>query len=288
MPDFACRLWMTTSQGNIVAAMYAPCELHCSVNKEEISIKEKTDYPFDNKIRFIFNTGLKEPFIFRIPSWCANPGIQINGKNENIELKPGTYVQLNRQIKKGDTITLMLPQDIRISRWPDNGIAVERGPLVYSLNIKGSWTQVEEEKYSTKDFPAWNGIPESPWNYAMCMDKPESFIFKAAGTISGNPWENPPYEIKATAKLIKGWKIIYQDTVMNQRWSKVVENGVITHKLFDNILYTGKFAFTPKLPDITYLKKNAEEKIDTISLVPYGCTRLRITIFPDLEALKGQ
>jgi len=286
MPNFASRLWMMTNKGNIVAAMYAPNKLNCSINNEEISIEEKTNYPFDNKICFIFNTGLKAPFILRIPSWCKDPEIMINNKKEKMNLKPGTFVQLEKEIKKGDTITLMLPQTIRISRWPDNGLAVERGPLVYSLNIKGKWTVIEDLKHSTADLPAWSGIADSAWNYGLCTDKPESFIFKSADSISANPWANPAYEIMVPVKRIKGWKIIKQDTITNAHWTKVIENGKKPTWIIKNTLDKGDYSFTPKFPDRAYLKKNMEDKIDTVSLVPYGCTRLRITIFPDLEVIQ--
>jgi uncharacterized protein len=286
MPNFASRLWMTTKEGNIVAAMYAPCELNCKVGDEEISIEEKTNYPFDEKVSFVFNTDLKAPFILRIPSWCSKPEIVINDKKENIGLKPGAFVKLERKITKGDVVTLMLPQEPRISRWPENGIAVERGPLVYSLDVKGKWTVIEDKKNSTPDFPAWSAIADSPWNYALCAEKPESLIFKSSDSVSENPWENPPFEILAPAKRVKGWEIIKQDTVMNERWAPVMENGKEVWGLRENLLEKGDYAFSPKLPDLKFLKKNIADRIETIKLVPYGCTRLRITIFPDGEKAK--
>jgi len=145
---------------------------------------------------------------------------------------------------------------------------------------------IEDLKHSTADLPAWSGIADSAWNYGLCTDKPESFIFKSADSISANPWANPAYEIMVPVKRIKGWKIIKQDTITNAHWTKVIENGKKPTWIIKNTLDKGDYSFTPKFPDRAYLKKNMEDKIDTVSLVPYGCTRLRITIFPDLEVIQ--
>jgi hypothetical protein len=43
---------------------------------------------------------------------------------------------------------------------------------------------------------------------------------------------------------------------------------------------SGDFSFTPGLPEPNTLAKRLGKKTETITLVPYGCTNLRVTIFP--------
>ena len=54
-----------------------------------------------------------------------------------------------------------------LAYWPESGISVEHGPLVYSLPIKENWTPVVERDFSTEEFPSWNATPASAWNYGI-------------------------------------------------------------------------------------------------------------------------
>src|SRR5207249_10728077 len=50
------------------------------------------------------------------------------------------FARLNRRFDPGDRITLVLPMKTTLSHWPDNGVGIEHGPLVYSLPLKEEWT----------------------------------------------------------------------------------------------------------------------------------------------------
>jgi hypothetical protein len=48
----------------------------------------------------------------------------------------------------------------------------------------------------------------------------------------------------------------------------------------DTKIKKGSWWFTPLLPDAATLKNGLSQKVDTVTLVPYGCSKLRITVFP--------
>jgi hypothetical protein len=54
----------------------------------------------------------------------------------------------------------------RISRWENNSVAIERGPLVFSLKIDETWTKLEGDSLA----PDWEVRPTTPWNYGLELD----------------------------------------------------------------------------------------------------------------------
>ncbi len=44
--------------------------------------------------------------------------------------------------------------------------------------------------------------------------------------------------------------------------------------------HRGKFNLTPPLPDSRTLPLRLAKKVEMVTLIPYGCTQLRVTVFP--------
>lgn len=74
----------------------------------------------------------------RRPSWAGNGfEVKVNGKTVTSVSGPGTYVELKRSWKTGDTVSLVLPKTLRIEGLPDNKnrAALMWGPLVLAGNL---------------------------------------------------------------------------------------------------------------------------------------------------------
>ena len=107
----------------------------------KIRLTQTTDYPWDGNIAIRFDTTPGEAFsvFLRIPGWCENAKLMINGKKEQQELRAGTYAELNRKWDTGDKIELVLPMEIKLMETNPlveetrNQTAVKRGPVVYCL-----------------------------------------------------------------------------------------------------------------------------------------------------------
>jgi DUF1680 family protein len=87
---------------------------------------------------------------FRRPSWAGEGfGIKVNGKSIVLLSKPGTYIDIKRTWKTGDTVSLSLPKVLHAEATPDNRgtVALMWGPLVLAGDLgpesqrRSSWTE---------------------------------------------------------------------------------------------------------------------------------------------------
>ena len=263
-PKLVAHMWYATAEGGVAAVMYGPCSLTASVgNGIEAHIREVTNYPFDEKVNLELSLPeeVRFPLSLRIPGWCSQPEIRINGEMAEYTMSNGMAV-FDRIWKEGDRVELMLPMEVKLSRWVENSVSVERGPLVYVLKIREEWKKVENRD-------RWGAFSEvrplDPWNIGLTevavADPATGFrvVFKGTTSpvdrdpMSGRttyPWclENAPVALMTTGKEIPDWT-----------------------------LYRGMAGPLPHSLPMTHLQEIASQEI---TLIPYGCSTLRITEFP--------
>lgn len=257
----ATAMWLASADNGLAAVCYGPCSVSAKIGKKGkvVTIEEKTNYPFEEKIHFVVKSSesVKFPLYLRIPGWCKAASIEVNGKLYTDSVRPGRMVKIDRLWADGDKVELNLPMRVSFVRGDKASVAVERGPLVYALKIKHNWKKVGER---FAGFPDWEVRPASPWNYALSVKlnytrgkdhNPESyFTVKHPEVPDGsNPWEFPPIELVCMGKKVNGWKLLDGDV-------------------------------TPDVLQSPIVNDNPEEQI---TLVPYGCTHIRITYFPVAE-----
>jgi DUF1680 family protein len=106
-----------------------------------VKLTQKTDYPWDGKVRIEFQQAADEPMalMLRIPGWVTDASLQVNGQPSDVVLPPGTYATIRRKWSPGDVVELDLPMDVVLVRAHPlieearNQVAVMRGPIVYCL-----------------------------------------------------------------------------------------------------------------------------------------------------------
>lgn len=250
IPNYVSRMWMTGKNGEIVAAMFGPTKLTFPVKNTEVTIEEKTDYPFSEKIDFLIQTTEKVqiPLVVRIPGWCKNASLLLNGKKIQSKLKAGTFVKLEQTFVHGDVVSLLLPMDIFTVITAEHGIAVRRGPLVYALLVKAKEKKEIKNRTNDEQFPSYEMTPASSWSFALSPAEIEKKAVVTKNKMPENPWypETTPVKITLPAREINNWNL---------------EKG-----------------HTPALPLVYDIKGEKE-----IELVPLGCTKLRIAVFPDAK-----
>lgn len=108
----------------------------------EITIQQESDYPWDGNIRFtVAKLKGKKDFTLklRIPAWCSDAKIAVNGETVSVVTKNETYASVTRQWKKGDVVTLEMPMETKLIEANPlveecrGQVAVQRGPIIYCL-----------------------------------------------------------------------------------------------------------------------------------------------------------
>jgi hypothetical protein len=249
---FATHLWFRTGNGGVAALEYAPNTLKTTLPGGEVTIKEATNYPFEETVNFEFgmSKAMRFPFQLRIPGWCEEATVTINGKVHQT-YKGGQVVEIVRDWSNNDRVVLSLPMKISTSNWGRNSRAIERGPLVYALRLDERWEKGSEPREG--DY--FSVYPTQPWNYGLLqevIDNPALLKVQAKPVPQNIVWNiaHAPIEITASAKKIPNWKVV---------------DGVARQPVTDR---TGRY------------KGEVSDTVETIRLIPYGCTKVRIVAFP--------
>lgn len=259
-PKFAQHLWMASRDNGLAAIAYAPSTVTAQVaDGQTATLKMETGYPFEEVVSI--TVSVSEPTVFPlnlpIPGWAAAARVEVNGEPTG---KPnaGCMHEVAREWKDGDVVTLILPMDLRTSQWFARGVAIERGPLVYALDVGEAWSEVERARPDgVPDTAMHRGYievrPTSPWNYALperVVQDPQQHIEVVQGEVPNrNPWTR---EAAPVHLVTKGIRLPYWTLNRNS-------------------------AAVPPLSSAPRPKDAQEEEI---TLIPYGATTVRTAVFP--------
>ncbi|HEV2207466.1 MAG TPA: beta-L-arabinofuranosidase domain-containing protein [Verrucomicrobiae bacterium] len=251
-PYFAEELWLATPDAGLCVSLYAASEVEAKVAAgTTVHLSEQTEYPFADTVKLKVGTAepVRFPLYLRIPQWCGEPAVSVNGRPLAFQARPDAYVRLERQWHDGDRIELRLPMQVDVRSWPTNhnAVSVNYGPLSFSLDIGERWS-----RYGGSDaWPEWEVFPTTPWNYGLVLEQTEAA--KAFQVIhrKGNP-DSPftaqscPIGLRAHARRIPAWKLDAEGMVGLLQASPV----------------------------------KSTEPLETVTLIPMGAARLRISCFP--------
>ncbi len=259
MPYFVEQMWLATPDHGLAAALLGPSTVVAKVGVEgtEVTIEELTDYPFSETVDFKIKLAAPTWFALsiRIPAWCRKPELWLNRKPVLPSPAAGEFYRFDRIFEDADQITLKVPMEVNLSAWPDDGVAVERGPLVYSLPIQSKDEVIADRARASAQFPAIARTPVQPWNYALDLNGGAPKVKSAETAAQSNyPWDHPPVKIEVPVRRVPAW---------------------ILKTYFDDRLGV-PVTTTPSFPDS--IGSFGEPEI--IELVPLGSTLLRITVFP--------
>jgi hypothetical protein len=256
-PYFAEEMWLASRDGGLCASLYAPSQVRAAVGGGiAVGIEEQTGYPFDGTVRLTVTPAQKVrfPLYLRIPGWCPSATVSINGTVSELPMAGGMFACIDRTWAPGDEAVITFAMPVQVQRWEknQNAVSVNRGPLSFSLSIGERW-----EKYGTNaSWPEWEVYPTTAWNYGLMLDTIDasrSFTVEPrTPDPAAVPWSaaSLPFVIKGTGMRIDGWQVDYRSLI-------------------------GPLQKSPA-------RTSAKE--ETLTLVPMGSARLRISAFPTVRA----
>ena len=172
LPNYVMSMWMKTADNDLAATLYGPCSVTTSVAKgSPVTIHTTTDYPFNDTItmRVLPEEITTWAILLRIPAWCTDPRIELNGEPIEIELNEQGFVRIHRYWNPNDEIVLQLPMSPRLELGTESEGApyatISAGPLLFALPID----ERDENTPATDD-----------WRYALDLtedDLPTDLTF---------------------------------------------------------------------------------------------------------------
>jgi hypothetical protein len=267
-PSYAENLWLATQDNGLAAVLFNSCEVKAKVaDGTEITLKEVTDYPFEEQIKIEISVTreVKFPLYIRIPAWCEQPKITVNDVQVRQKLEAGKYARLETVWKNNDQIILNFPMKLFTRTWQvnQNSVSLNYGPLTFSVKIGEQYVKTDSKSTASEDarwkedvdqekWPSWQILPSSPWNYGLLFDNNNldgSFqVIRNKRAENSFPFsvDGVPILIKAKGKRIPSWTL-------------------------DK---SGLCSVLPVFPAKTNLPE------ENITLIPMGAARLRISAFP--------
>ena len=249
-PKFTASLFMRTRDNGLAVAAYAPGQVDTTVGGQRVKLTQQTEYPFRGSVRLTLECDRHAtfPLHLRIPAWAVGTTLRVN--NRELTSPPaGAFAVLKRTWQAGDVIELTFPMLPRVVNGFRGSVSLERGPLVFSYDIAGSWVELRN-RGRTHD---WQVFPARPWNYALSLPSggsQEELAHISEHPLSDTPFgaEHAPVRLAVSARQLDHWRAV-----------------------------DGAADAPPQSP------VESQDPLQTIELIPYAAAKLRITSFPLLK-----
>merc|ERR1711964_620138 len=173
--------------------MYGPNFVAASILGHQVSIDVDTAYPFEDEIRMTIkvrqSASIRFPLKLRIPGWCSDPRISVNG--QEVPVDENGFTTILRSWSDGDKVVLTFPMKVVATRsvtvsngnrtfdptHPWRGMNttgglpfchVQYGPLLFALPLEqggehGLAIQCEADTMKVSTGP----MPARPWDWPL-------------------------------------------------------------------------------------------------------------------------
>ena len=241
---------MMRSSDGVTVCSPVPAVLETEIGGAKVRIECDTIYPFDGRINFLVEA--ERPVDFTLT--LRVPGTAASAKIDGEDAEPGTLVTLARTWSGSSAVTMELAFAVKRIARPSGLFSLERGPLVYALEIGEEFTKLEYERGGVeRKFPYcdWEVRPTTEWQYAFDFTDTDEITVHAAEDVGDVPFapENAPCWLEVPVSQIN--------------WGYEPLSGIVAreHPLCAMPIGPRK----------------------TVRFLPYGSTNIRLTELPQAE-----
>ncbi|MEN8227697.1 MAG: beta-L-arabinofuranosidase domain-containing protein [Bacteroidota bacterium] len=262
IPNYIMHMWMATQDGGVAATLHGPSTVHTKAGDGiPLTITSHTDYPFGEEIWLTMEPEKKVhfPLCLRVPSWCNKASVTVNGKEIHAEVNENGFMVISRRWQKGDEVRLILPMEARIisgneTSYPQTSYfqEEENRSLTKLTGISNPYQSISYGPLlfalPIEDMDANRQAKDVQWNYALNVD--EEHLDKEVGVSHKEMPEFWRWQIDAPVTLTAPARIFdWNPAELQPLPGEKVQGGQDT----------------------------------TVTLVPYGCAKFRISMFPVSE-----
>jgi len=263
LPNYVANMWMATDDNGLAAVHYGPCRVSARVaDGVKCRLTCTTDYPFSENIEIAVAPERETtfPLSFRIPGWCKAAALKINGKSVGLSADAKGFAHVVRSWKPGDKVRLDFPMQ------PVVETGIDRNPYD---KIKLSYDGLKSAQMTTGTAP-----------YATVSYGPLLFALPIPDTKDANtPDPATPWRFALDVKgQGKESDIEVERGPMPAKWDWPLDAPL---KLSVPVVACDWMP-TPVQP--LPLQPVGSVVAQKITLIPYGCAKFRVTMFPVTRA----
>ena len=246
VPNYVMHMWMAAYDNGLAATHYGPCKVSALVaDRVPVEITCRTDYPFNEVIEMAVQPAREAtfPLSFRIPGWCKAPELSVNGSAVKTAPDANGFARIERLWKSGDAIRLRFPMSVSVAAGRDSNAQGAPYASVSYGPLLFALPIPDTHGPNTPD-------PAAKWKYALdvpAQKLEDDFVV-----------ERQPMPAKWDWPLASPLKLRANGVAID--WNPEPE--------------------APRLPSEPIAKLERPERI---TLIPYGCTKFRVSMFPVTE-----
>mgnify|MGYP002624433889 CR=1 FL=1 len=258
IPNYVQNMWMATMDGGLAYTLYGPCSVEKLVKGKTVRLECVTGYPFTEKVSVKVScpSPVRMPLYFRVPGWCSEMTLAVNGEECKLLTDKG-FVKISRTWHNGDEITVGLPMGVNVVSGEDN---------IYpraKYFLKAFHGRMNPDVADTVACNPYACVYYGPLLYSLPLrDVDENEVV---------PGQDYGYAI-ATSDPSKV-KVARKEMPSVWRWG--IDDAPVT--LTVPALHTG---WKPEPAQPLPHESQAMGTPAEITLVPYNCTKFRVSMFP--------
>jgi hypothetical protein len=265
LPNYIVNMCMENSRHELMMLTYGPARLQTRDGRFDIDMQ--TEYPFRDEIKMVVNAiPAQEILLLRVPSWCESPVCSVNGKVLKVKRNEAGFLVVRRSWKRGDVLSLSLPMKLRV----DEG--VEKFALFEGKETYWGSGHDTAPKYAFDGFhdgAHFATVGYGPLLFALPLYDKTDWGFD----LNEGAWQEFRFALSKDA--LKDASVQLNGPHKPFYWAKDYFPPITV------TLNLGKIQWEPDKGDprlpVTCPAPYASQRV---TLLPYGCTRYRLAMFP--------